>query len=58
MVGMISPLLNEKPTCVNEIRLRLVGVTHEAVTRALRRLERNGLIALVVLATSSSRRRY
>jgi DNA-binding HxlR family transcriptional regulator len=33
-------------------RLRLEGVTHKALTQALRRLERNGLIAREVLATS------
>jgi DNA-binding HxlR family transcriptional regulator len=34
------------------MRRRLEGVTHKALTQALRRLERNGLIARRVLATS------
>lgn len=49
---MILSVLNEKPTRFNEIRRRLEGVTHKALTQALRRLERNGLIAREVLATS------
>jgi DNA-binding HxlR family transcriptional regulator len=49
---MILTLLNEEPTRFNEIRRRLEGVTHKALTQALRRLERNGLIAREVLATS------
>ncbi|MDR6903835.1 helix-turn-helix domain-containing protein [Rhizobium miluonense] len=42
----------EKPTRFNEIRRRLEGITHKALTQALRRLERNGLVARKVLATS------
>ena len=49
---MILTLLSEKPTRFNELRRRLEGVTHKALTQALRRLERNGLIAREVLATS------
>ncbi len=49
---MILTLVNEKPTRFNELRRRLEGVTHKALTQALRRLERNGLIAREVLATS------
>ncbi|GAA0217350.1 helix-turn-helix domain-containing protein [Castellaniella daejeonensis] len=49
---MILSVLSEKPTRFNEIRRRLEGVTHKALTQALRRLERNGLIARHVLATS------
>jgi DNA-binding HxlR family transcriptional regulator len=49
---MILTLLSEKPTRFNEIRRRLEGVTHKALTQALRRLERNGLISRAVLATS------
>jgi DNA-binding HxlR family transcriptional regulator len=49
---MILTLLNEQPTRFNELRRRLEGVTHKALTQALRRLERNGLIARKVLATS------
>jgi len=49
---MILTLLSERPTRFNEIRRRLEGVTHKALTQALRRLERNGLVARAVLATS------
>lgn len=49
---MILTLLTDKPTRFNELRRRLEGVTHKALTQALRRLERNGLIARAVLATS------
>jgi DNA-binding HxlR family transcriptional regulator len=49
---MILTLLTEKPTRFNEIRRRLEGITHKALTQALRRLERNGLIAREVLNTS------
>jgi DNA-binding HxlR family transcriptional regulator len=49
---MILTLLTEKATRFNELRRRLEGVTHKALTQALRRLERNGLIAREVLATS------
>jgi len=49
---MILTLLNEKPMRFNELRRRLEGVTHKALTQALRRLERNGLILRKVLATS------
>lgn len=49
---MILTLLSEKPTRFNEMRRRLEGVTHKALTQALRRLERNGLIVRAVLSTS------
>ncbi|CAB3809867.1 hypothetical protein LMG27177_06940 [Paraburkholderia fynbosensis] len=49
---MILTLLTENPTRFNEIRRRLEGITHKALTQALRRLERNGLIARKVLDTS------
>lgn len=49
---MILTLLNERPVRFNEIKRRLEGITHKALTQALRRLERNGLIARKVLATS------
>jgi DNA-binding HxlR family transcriptional regulator len=49
---MILTVLSEKPTRFNEMRRRLEGITHKALTQALRRLERNGLIAREVLATS------
>lgn len=49
---MILTLLNEKPTRFNEIRRRLEGITHKALSQALRRLERNGLIARKVIPSS------
>ena len=49
---MILTVLAEKPTRFNEFRRRLEGVTHKALTQALRRLERNGLIDRKVFPTS------
>ncbi|TDG10702.1 transcriptional regulator [Paraburkholderia guartelaensis] len=49
---MILTLLTEKPTRFNEIKRRLEGITHKALTQALRRLERNGLIAREVINAS------
>jgi DNA-binding HxlR family transcriptional regulator len=49
---MILTVLNQKPTRFNEIRRRLEGITHKALTEALRKLERNGLIHREVLNTS------
>jgi len=49
---MILTVLNQKPTRFNDIRRRLEGITHKALTEALRRLERNGLIHRQVLNTS------
>lgn len=49
---MILTLLDKRPTRFNELKRRLEGITHKALTQALRRLERNGLIAREVLNTS------
>jgi len=49
---MILTVLNQKPTRFNEIRRRLEGITHKALSEALRKLERNGLIHRKVLNTS------
>jgi len=49
---MILTLLIDKPTRFNEMRRKMEGITHKALTQALRRLERNGLIARKVLDTS------
>lgn len=49
---MILTILSDRPTRFNEMKRRLEGVTHKALTQALRRLERNGLITRTVLATS------
>lgn len=42
-----------EPTRFNAIKRRLNGVTHKALTEALRRLERNGLVARRVLTTAA-----
>lgn len=49
---MILIILEERPTRFNEMMRRMEGITHKALTQALRRLERNGLIARQVLSTS------
>jgi DNA-binding HxlR family transcriptional regulator len=49
---MILTVLNRKPTRFNEIKRRLEGITHKALTEALRKLERNGLVRREVLNTS------
>ncbi|APA87753.1 helix-turn-helix transcriptional regulator [Paraburkholderia sprentiae WSM5005] len=49
---MILTLLSEEPARFNEMRRRLEGITHKALTQALRRLERNGLIAREVINSS------
>ncbi len=49
---MILTMLSERPVRFNEMMRRLEGITHKALTQALRRLERNGLISRRVLATS------
>jgi len=49
---MILTILEEKPVRFNEFMRRLEGITHKALTQALRRLERNGLIMRRVIASS------
>lgn len=49
---MILTLLEDKARRFGELMRCLEGVTHKALTQALRRLERNGLITRRVLATS------
>jgi DNA-binding HxlR family transcriptional regulator len=49
---MILTVLSQRPTRFNDIRRRLEGITHKALTEALRKLERNGLIHRKVLNTS------
>jgi DNA-binding HxlR family transcriptional regulator len=49
---MILAVLSQRPTRFNEIRRRLEGITHKALSEALRKLERNGLIYREVLNTS------
>ena len=49
---LILCVVCEQPARFNAIKRRLDGITHKALTEALRRLERNGLIARRVLMTS------
>lgn len=49
---MVLTILDSGPLRFNEIKRRLEGVTQKALTECLRRLERNGLLARHVLATS------
>ncbi|WP_202864737.1 winged helix-turn-helix transcriptional regulator [Trabulsiella odontotermitis] len=49
---MILIILEERPTRFNEMMRRMEGITHKALTQALRRLERNGLISRKVLSMS------
>lgn len=49
---MILTLLNENKMRFNEMKRSMEGITHKALTQALRKMERNGLISRTVLATS------
>lgn len=49
---MILSVLCTKPQRFNVIKRRLEGITQKALTQALRRLERNGLIARRVITSS------
>ena len=49
---MVLTVLDAGPLRFNAIRRQLEGVTQKALTQCLRRLERNGLIARRVMATS------
>ncbi len=49
---MILSVLDGGPQRFNAIRRRLEGVTQKALTQCLRRLERNGLVARRVIASS------
>lgn len=49
---MILTVVCERPTRFNQLLRRLEGITHKALTEALRRLERNGLISRTVLPLS------
>lgn len=49
---LILTALCERPLRFNALRRRLEGITQKALTQALRRLERNGIVARRVLATS------
>jgi DNA-binding HxlR family transcriptional regulator len=49
---LILAALCEEPLRFNVIKRRLEGVTQKALTQTLRRLERNGIVARRVIATS------
>lgn len=49
---LILTVLCTEPSRFNAIRRRLTPITHKALTEALRRLERNGLINRRVIASS------
>lgn len=49
---LILAVLCSEPQRFNAIKRRLEGVTQKALTHALRRLERNGLISRRVIPTS------
>lgn len=49
---LILAVLCEQPSRFNAIKRRLDPITHKALTEALRRLERNGLVNRKVIATS------
>ncbi|MEM6049459.1 helix-turn-helix domain-containing protein [Erwinia sp. P7711] len=49
---LILTVLCSEPVRFNELRRRLDGITHKALSDALKRLERNGLVNRKVLPTS------
>lgn len=49
---LILGALCERPLRFNQLKRCLDGVTQKALSQALRRLERNGIVDRVVLATS------
>ena len=49
---MILSVVCTEPSRFNALKRRLNGITHKALTEALRRLERNGLVARRVIASS------
>ena len=49
---LILTVLCEKPSRFNAIKRRLDPITHKALTEALRRLERNGLVHRRVIPSS------
>ena len=49
---MILGVICTQPARFNAIKRRLGRITHKALTQALRRLERNGLVTRLVIATS------
>lgn len=49
---LILSVICTRPSRFNAIKRRLDGITHKALTEALRRLERNGLVARRVIPAS------
>jgi DNA-binding HxlR family transcriptional regulator len=49
---LILAVLCEQPSRFNAIKRRLDPITHKALTEALRRLEKNGLVNRKVIASS------
>ncbi len=49
---LILTVLCTEPARFNAIKRRLDGITHKALTEALRRLERNGLVSRRVITSS------
>ncbi len=49
---LVLGVLCTEPARFNAIKRRLGGITHKALTQALRRLERNGLVTRRVIASS------
>jgi DNA-binding HxlR family transcriptional regulator len=49
---LVLASLCERPLRFNEVRRKLDGITQKALTQCLRRLERNGIVARRVIATS------
>lgn len=50
---MILAVMCSEPTRFNAVQRRLQGITHKALADALRRLERNGLLARRVITGSA-----
>lgn len=49
---LILTVVCTEPSRFNALKRRLGGITHKALTEALRRLERNGLVARRVITSS------
>jgi len=48
---LILSVLCTRPARFNDLKRRLDGITHKALSEALKRLERNGLVSRKILAT-------
>jgi DNA-binding HxlR family transcriptional regulator len=56
--GLILSVLCTQPAWFNDLKRRLDGITHKALSEALKRLERHGLISRKVLPTQPSGAEY